>query len=81
MGRNTALICEFNPLHNGHKAILAHAKTMGDRVVAIMSGNFTQRSECAIFDKYKRDAELFNFVIEEFSNIQQDFLYSATKLS
>ena len=54
MPKNTAIICEFNPLHNGHKAILAHAKTMGDRVIAIMSGNFTQRSECAIFDKYKR---------------------------
>ena len=54
MPKNTAIICEFNPLHNGHKAILSHAKTTSDRVIAVMSGNFTQRSECAVFDKYKR---------------------------
>lgn len=54
MARNTAIICEFNPLHNGHKAILSHAAEKGDTVIAIMSGNFTQRSECAVFDKYKR---------------------------
>lgn len=54
MVRNTALICEFNPLHNGHRAILSHIKEKGDTVIAIMSGNFTQRSEAAVFDKYKR---------------------------
>lgn len=54
MARNTAIICEFNPLHNGHKSILAHARETGGTVIAIMSGNFTQRSEAAIFDKYKR---------------------------
>ncbi|MBR6807323.1 MAG: nucleotidyltransferase family protein [Clostridia bacterium] len=54
MAKNTAIICEFNPLHNGHKAILAHAGKEGNAVIAIMSGNFTQRSEGAVFDKYKR---------------------------
>ncbi len=49
-----AIICEFNPFHNGHKAILDYAKRDGDVIVAIMSGNFTQRSECAVYDKYKR---------------------------
>lgn len=61
MLKNTAIICEFNPLHNGHKAILAYARAkageMGGAVIAVMSGNFTQRSESAVFDKYKR-AEL-----------------------
>ena len=54
MVKNSAIICEFNPLHNGHKAILSHAAENSDAVIAIMSGNFTQRSECAVFDKYKR---------------------------
>lgn len=61
MANKTAIICEFNPLHNGHKAILAYARAKagetGGTVIAVMSGNFTQRSECAVFDKYKR-AEL-----------------------
>ncbi|MBR5447851.1 MAG: nucleotidyltransferase family protein [Clostridia bacterium] len=54
MPRETAIICEFNPLHNGHRAILQYAREKSDCVVAIMSGNFTQRSIPAVFDKYRR---------------------------
>ncbi len=54
MSKKRAIICEFNPFHNGHKAILDHARSSGEVIVAIMSGNFTQRSECAVYDKYKR---------------------------
>lgn len=54
MGKNIAIICEFNPLHNGHKAILSRARELGGTVVAIMSGNFTQRSIPSVYDKYKR---------------------------
>lgn len=50
----TAIICEFNPLHSGHKKLLDYAKTFSDRVVCIMSGNFTQRGLPACCDKYKR---------------------------
>ncbi len=55
MVRISTVICEFNPLHRGHEATLARARAETDgAVVAVMSGNFTQRSECAVFDKYKR---------------------------
>ena len=54
MCEKVAIICEFNPLHNGHRAILEHARGMSDCVIAVMSGNFTQRSIPAVFDKYKR---------------------------
>ncbi len=54
MAKDVALICEFNPLHNGHQAILEYAGSLGGRVIAVMSGNFTQRSIPASFDKYKR---------------------------
>ncbi len=54
MPEKVAIICEFNPLHNGHKSILEHARETGDCVIAIMSGNFTQRSIPAVFDKYRR---------------------------
>lgn len=50
----TAIICEFNPLHRGHKKLIDHAKSVSDRVVCIMSGNFTQRGLPACADKFSR---------------------------
>jgi len=47
----TGIIAEFNPFHNGHKYLLEQAK--GLKVVA-MSGNFMQRGEPAIVDKWIR---------------------------
>lgn len=53
-----AIIAEFNPFHNGHRYIIEEAKRMGcTHVAAIMSGNFVQRGEPAIFSKKVR-AEL-----------------------
>ncbi len=50
----SAVICELNPAHKGHEFIITEAKKVSDCVVAIMSGNFVQRAETAIYDKYKR---------------------------
>lgn len=54
----TAIICEYNPLTNGHLQHLQKAKeeTNADTVFCIMSGSFTQRGEAAIADKYQRAA-------------------------
>lgn len=50
-----ALICEFNPFHNGHQYIIETAKRItGEPVVAIMSGSFVQRGEPALTDKFER---------------------------
>lgn len=51
-----AIICEFNPFHNGHKYLIDKAKEASgcDAVLCIMSGNFTQRGEICIADKYTR---------------------------
>ena len=50
-----AVISEFNPFHNGHKYLIEKIKSEhADCVVAIMSGNFVQRGEIAIIDKYER---------------------------
>ncbi len=49
-----AVICEFDPLHAGHKKVIDLAKSSSDVVIAILSGNFTQRSLPAAFDKYTR---------------------------
>ena len=48
----TAIVCELNPLHNGHMHVMKAAK--GDAVVLVMSGNFTQRALSAAFHKYAR---------------------------
>lgn len=50
----SALICEFNPLHSGHMHILNKLGEAGDIRVCIMSGNFVQRGESAVLDKYER---------------------------
>ena len=47
----TGIIAEFNPFHNGHKYLLSQAE--GVKIVA-MSGNFVQRGEPAIVDKWTR---------------------------
>lgn len=50
-----AVICEFNPFHNGHKYILNKAKILtNEPIIAIMSGSFTQRGEVAVSDKFTR---------------------------
>ncbi|MCD6442420.1 MAG: nucleotidyltransferase [Thermotogae bacterium] len=54
--RVLGIIVEYNPFHNGHLYHLDRAKKMvkPDCVVAVMSGNFTQRGEPAIIDKFAR---------------------------
>lgn len=49
----TCIICELNPMHNGHKYLIDKAADHGG-VVLIMSGNFTQRGSVAVCDKYTR---------------------------
>jgi len=50
-----AIICEFNPFHNGHRYIIETAKRLtGEPVLAIMSGSFCQRGEVAVCSKFDR---------------------------
>lgn len=48
------IVCEFNPFHNGHKYLIDSVKSENDIIVAVMSGNFVQRGEPAIFSKETR---------------------------
>lgn len=42
------IVAEFNPFHNGHRYIVDQLKKQGQNsVVAVMSGSFVQRGECA----------------------------------
>ncbi|MDF7627396.1 nucleotidyltransferase [Lactobacillaceae bacterium L1_55_11] len=57
--RAVGVVAEYNPLHNGHRYHLEQARelTGADVVVVVMSGNFVQRGEPALLDKWQR-AEL-----------------------
>ncbi|HEX3011326.1 MAG TPA: nucleotidyltransferase [Syntrophomonadaceae bacterium] len=50
------IVAEFNPFHNGHLYLLQQARQYGDfsAVICVMSGNFLQRGEPAICNKWAR---------------------------
>lgn len=68
--KKLAIISEFNPFHNGHKYLIDKAKefTKTDLAISLMSGDFVQRGEASLIDKYSRaEAALdngFDLVIE-----------------
>ena len=52
-----ALIVEYNPFHNGHlRQIQSVRKLVGasGAIIALMSGNFTQRGEISCLDKFTK---------------------------
>ncbi|MBR6747772.1 MAG: nucleotidyltransferase family protein [Clostridia bacterium] len=49
-----AIICEYNPFHNGHELHIARTKERFDTLVCIMSGYFVQRGEPALLSPAKR---------------------------
>ena len=51
--KTSAIICEYNPFHNGHKFQIDTARSITncDAVIALMSGNFVQRGDFALFPK------------------------------
>ena len=56
MKKNIAIISEYNPFHNGHIYQIQEIKKIypNATITAIMSGNFVQRGEPAILNKYER---------------------------
>ncbi|OFI07689.1 hypothetical protein CLOACE_00370 [Clostridium acetireducens DSM 10703] len=52
----TGLIVEYNPFHNGHLYHINKSKkvTKADGIIAVISGNFTQRGIPSIIDKWTK---------------------------
>jgi len=50
----SGVICEFNPFHNGHLHLIDNAKKNGSNIICVMSGNFVQRGEIALYEKHIR---------------------------
>lgn len=84
------IIVEYNPFHNGHLYHLQTSKelTKCDYTIAVMSGNFVQRGEPAIVDKWKRTQMALkagiDLVIElpvvYATSTAENFAYGAVKL-
>lgn len=57
------LVSEFNPFHNGHKALIDKVKSEDNTIISVMSTSFVQRGDISIINKYdKTRAALMNGV-------------------
>ncbi len=56
--KKAAIISEFNPYHNGHSYLAEKIReaTDCDYIISLMGGNFLQRGDVAMIDKYSRAA-------------------------
>lgn len=52
--RIIGVVCELNPMHQGHLHLIRSVKKPDDIVVGILSGPFVQRAEPALLDKWDR---------------------------
>ena len=52
----TGIIVEYNPFHNGHIKHIKQARklTKADVLIAVTSGNFSQRGDVSILDKFEK---------------------------
>ena len=73
------IICELNPPHAGHKLLFdfAREKADGRAVVAVMSGNFVQRGEPAVFQKHQRTAAALNAGVDLVLELPAPFALSS----
>ena len=54
--KTIGIIAEFNPFHKGHEYLINEVRRLSgaDSVVVVMSGDYVQRGECALWNKYTR---------------------------
>ena len=86
---NCAIICEFNPFHNGHEYLIKTAKEKtNEKIICLMSGDFSQHGEPTIQDKFTRAKNAINCgadVVLELPTIfacsnAENFAYGAIKI-
>ena len=60
------IICEYNPFHNGHLYHLEKIKEKypSSTIVLVLSGNFTQRGEISIINKWDKTALALNYGVD-----------------
>ncbi len=64
--KSTGIIVEYNPFHNGHLHHLKEIKKMfkDNVIIAVMSGNFTQRGDASIINKWEKAKIALEFGID-----------------
>jgi len=62
LSKVVGIIAEYNPFHNGHSYHIQNIKALtgADFVVAIMTGNFTQRGNTSVVDKWEKTKMTLN---------------------
>ena len=62
--KSVGIICEYNPFHNGHVYHIKRVKELypDPVIILILSGNFTQRGEVSLIDKWKKTDIALNYV-------------------
>lgn len=70
------IIVEYNPFHNGHIYHIQKAKEVSncDLIIAVISGNFVQRGERAVVDKWQRASAALSHGVDLV--IELPFIYS-----
>ncbi len=78
----SAIISEYNPFHSGHAYHIEETrkKTKCDAVIAIMSGNFVQRGEPAIADKFTRAKWAVNHGVDAVLELPTVFACSSAEI-
>ena len=60
------IIAEYNPFHNGHLYMIKQIKKMykDSTIICILSGNFTERGDMSIINKWKKTKIILNYGID-----------------
>ena len=62
--KSVGIICEYNPFHNGHLYHIKKVKELYPNyvVIAVVNGNFTQRGDISLIDKWTKADIALNYV-------------------
>lgn len=62
--KSVGIICEYNPFHNGHVYHIKKVKELYPDylIILVLSGNFTQRGEVSLINKWKKTEIALNYV-------------------
>ncbi|MBR1377311.1 MAG: nucleotidyltransferase [Bacilli bacterium] len=71
------IIAEYNPFHNGHLYMINKIKEMypNSTIVCVMSGNFTERGDVSIINKWKKTEIALNYGVDLV--IELPFVYAS----
>jgi len=62
--KSVGIICEYNPFHNGHLYHINKVKELfpNHTIILVMSGNFTQRGDVSLINKWDKTEIALNYV-------------------